>query len=454
MDNSNVLIIGIIFYFAINLIIGLFGFKNMSYSEIATAQNQTNTFKLTITLLGTIIGGGMFLGIAEMGYNGGLAFIGLGLIYLFGSFCLGLMSPFIRDFISKKQVTNLFDLLDKIYPSSNNFSVKNIFAFCSLLVYFIMLAAQFVGIAIFYSYFTNTAFSHNSLIIAAGISTLTTIIYSTFGGFKKDIVTDIIQFVFIFIGLTCLFAFGSFSKSILSTIQNLPVSDLSLKDKYNYIYLIGALLFVAPTFFARYDIWQRIITAKDNKVARNSFFISGILAFIAFCIFGFIGLYGKSENIQNDKFVALEVLNLKLTGFPLLFSMLAFFAAVMSSADTFLGSASLSLTTLLKTETDEKRKKIKYRISSIFIGLLSVFITLFSSDIIELFSVAFGILMVFLPAIFGAMFRKEPKENEALWSIYIGLGVFFISFWFFPKEAFIPSVLASIITYEIVKRQK
>ncbi|MDP1814033.1 MAG: hypothetical protein Q8K92_06250 [Leadbetterella sp.] len=427
----------------------------MSVEEITTAKNSTSTIKLIITLVSTIIGGGMFLGIAEMGYNGGLAFMGIGLIYLFGSIALGLLAPNIRDFLEKQKSTNLFELIDKIYPKGNNkISIKSLLAFCSFLVYFLMLAVQFVGIGIFYSYFTKTDLTSSSVLIAAIVSVVSTIIYSAFGGFKKDIITDIIQFVFILIGLTVVFYFGNFEKGFFSTIQNMTPTDYSLKGKYNFVYLIGAFLFVAPTFFVRYDIWQRIVTAKSNSSARISFIASGFVAFFAFCVFGFLGLYGKALGITNDQFVALELIEKSLTGFPFLLAIIAFFAAVMSSADTFLGVATLSLNNILNnSEVSESKQKNKFRYSAIVIGFVSVIITLISKDIIELFSVAFGILMPFLPTVFGAMFRKKPKTKEAYWSITLGLGFFFIALFFIPKEAFILGVLVSIITYAIVAKR-
>lgn len=458
MDKSSIFIIGIIIYFLINLLVGVFGFRKMTVEEITTAKNKTSTIKLIITLVSTIIGGGMFLGIAEMGYNGGLAFMGIGLIYLFGSIALGLLAPNIRDFLDKKQATNLFELIEKVYPQNNNkISIKSLLAFSSFLVYFLMLAVQFVGIGIFYSYFTKTDLTITSVIIAAIVSVFSTIIYSAFGGFKKDIITDIIQFIFILIGVLAIFYFGDFQKGILVTIQNMTPTDYSLKGKYNFVYLIGAFLFVAPTFFVRYDIWQRIITAKSNSSARISFILSGVIAFIFFCIFGFIGLYGKALGITNDQFVALELIEKSLTGFPFLFAILAFFAAVMSSADTFLGVATLSLNNITNsTENSESKQKNKFRYSAILIGIVSVLITFVSKDIIELFSVAFGILMPFLPTVFGAMFRKNPKTKEAYWSIILGLAFFFIALIFIPsirKEAFILGVLVSIITYLIVGKR-
>lgn len=455
MDKSLIFIIGIIIYFVINLLVGVFGFRKMSVEQMTTAQNSTSTIKLIITLVSTIIGGGMFLGIAEMGYNGGLAFLGIGLIYLFGSIALGLLAPNIRDFLVKKEATNLFELIDKVYPKEDNkISVKSLLAFCSFFVYFLMLAVQFVGIGIFYSYFTKTDLTTSSVIIAAIVSVISTIIYSAFGGFKKDIITDIIQFIFIVIGVSAIFYFGNFEKGIFTTIQNMTPTDYSLKGKYNFVYLIGAFLFVAPTFFVRYDIWQRIITAKSNSSARVSFIASGFIALFFFCIFGFIGLYGKALGITNDQFVALELIEKSLTGFPFLLAIIAFFAAVMSSADTFLGVATLSLNSIVNSATTtESRQKNKFRYSAIIIGIVSVLITFISKDIIELFSVAFGILMPFLPTVFGAMFRKNPKTKEAYWSIYLGLISFFISLLFIPKEAFILGVLTSIIAYLIVAKR-
>lgn len=451
MNKTLYFIIGVTLYFCLNLIIGFFGFRKMSDEQVTTAKNQTGFINLTITLISTIVGGGMFLGVAEMGYNGGLIFLGVGFVYLFGSILLGLYAPYIRKFLNNIQANNLFELLEKCYPErAGIISIKNCFAIASFIVFFLMLAVQFVGIAIFYSYFTKTTanLDTNAILVASGIGIITTIVYSAFGGFKKDILTDVVQFIFIIIGIITLYLFSNFHHNIISTLQNLPASDYSLKGKYNFIYLLGILLFVAPSFFTRYDIWQRIITAKTDKVATSAFITSGILALIFFCLFGFIGLYAKGLGISNGTFSALEVINNELGPIPFTISILAFFAAVMSSADTFLGVASLSLSNLIHKDFNGKTNSRKtYRAYAILIGVISSILALFSRNIVDLFSISFGILMVFIPTIYAAMFVKHPSLRKAKWSIIIGLILFVIAAIFRPTESFIVAMVSSVITY-------
>ena len=105
MDNTHLMtiIVTVSIYLIINLIFGLFKFRSLTFNEISTAHNQTGIFSLTMSLVSTIVGGGVFLGIAEMGYNGGLCFVGVGIVYLFGSISLGIFSPHIRQFAANKQ---------------------------------------------------------------------------------------------------------------------------------------------------------------------------------------------------------------------------------------------------------------------------------------------------------------------------------------------------------------
>ena len=317
-----------------------------------------------------------------------------------------------------------------------------------------MLAVQFVGIVVFVSFFSNSNASTDiTLYISSGAVVIIIFLYSIFGGLKKDILTDVIQVIFIFLGVGAIVLFGNMAKDISSLTASFSSTDLSLKGKYNFIFLVGVLLFVPATFFARYDIWQRIFTAKDNSTAKNSFYISGFIAMLFFCFFGCMGLYARAMNIDvsNDQFVALEVINSRLAGIPFALAFIAFFAAVMSSADTFLGAASLSLMKLFPTpHNDSTDQRNRFRIVSLIVGIAAILISLCFFDIIELFSIAFGILMVFLPTIFVALFRKTPQNMESFLSILLGLTAFCVGVFYFPKEAFVLSLIVSAFVYFFV----
>ena len=455
------LILTLIVYYSLALGIGLARSRKSTKSQYITAPNSTGFVSLTLSLLGTIVGGGMFLGIAELGYGGGTLVFGLGVAYLFGSIIMGVLAPSIRAYMRKKEVLTLFDLIDKLYPRSlvgKHLRLSSVFAVATFLVFFLMLAVQFVAIASFGSYFTNIGFDKAVIIGAGVVAALSILVYTAVGGFKKDVITDMLQIGFIVIGLIILFVYGMSSVDVFSAIGKLPPDYFSFGGGYSFIFTIGVLLFVAPTFFARFDIWQRIITAKSDNTARASFITSGVLAFVFFSMFGLIGMYAKATGITTAKYCALSVVQQLLHGLPFAVVIAAFFAAVMSSADTFLGVSGLALSRLVygpkavsaNSEAGKSGisvKKLRYMTACV--GAISMIVAYYSGEIIDLFTIAFSLLMVFLPAIIGGIVRQSPANREAIWSIMMGFVVLIVAIPFMTNEAFLPASLISVITYYI-----
>ncbi len=142
----------LVVYYTMVITIGFFRFRKQSVSEYITAPNSTGFVPLTLSLLGTIVGGGMFLGITQLGFDQGIIVFTLGVAYLIGFMILGLLAPSFRQYAREKEVTTLFGVLDIMYPPRGNktFSLSAVFAWLSFVVFLLMLAVQFVAIGTFY----------------------------------------------------------------------------------------------------------------------------------------------------------------------------------------------------------------------------------------------------------------------------------------------------------------
>lgn len=454
---TTTLMLVLVLYYAVVLIIGVFKFRDQSKSEYVTAPNSTGFVVLTLSLLSTIVGGGMFLGVAQIGYGGGMTAIALGVAYLIGSAMIGLLAPRLREACRRRNVSTLFGLFESIYPSNRNISAATLFVWTTFAVFLLMLAVQFLSIATFLKFYASINF-HVAILVGAGIvASISTIFYSAFGGFRRDLWTDVVQMVFIATGVAMILVAEAIDSSFRSSLAALPPEFFTVGGD-GVLFFIGALFFVAPTFLIRFDLWQRVVTAKTSVIAKYSFITSGIVAFLFFVFFGLLGMYGKALDLKDGQFIALEVIQRNMSGLGHSLAVAAFFAAVMSTADTFLGVTSLALAkgtirrrTMGLDTTDDPSFVHETRKIAVIVGFISLVVAYMMQDIVDAFATAFGLLAVFLPALIGGLVRADAKERDARFSIISGLLVVIAVVPFAPKAAYLPGVVVATCVYLIMR---
>jgi len=265
----------------INLIVGIFSYnKSKSTIEYTSEPNKFGSLITILSLLGTIVGGGMFLAVSQIGYEAGIVGYIIGLIYIAGFFILSKYVPKIKVILDKNKNKTLLSILE------NNFSTKTskLFALTNLIMYAFLLAAQFLALYTVGNFLINYIDSLYIIIISI-FAVLTVYIYPIIGGLKKDIMTDVIQMIFISIA-TIIITFV--------LLNSIDFHDFSTNltplhftgTGYGNIFLIGILIFLTPIFIVRYDIWQRIGSAKqvDEKSLSRNFIIVGVISAIFYFV--------------------------------------------------------------------------------------------------------------------------------------------------------------------------
>ena len=194
----------------------------------------------------------------------GTAFPMLALIYL-GTKLRKIFSKGITltEFIRIKFGTSLFKLI----------------TFLTVFYMFIFLCAEVTAISILVKYVSNTPLWITSLIVIT-----TTLAYTLYGGLKVSIFTDNIQFFIVIllflISISYIFLFtdNNFSFDIIK--KNAPHL---INPKYIPNYTAGITFFiaVAATNLFHQGNWQRVFSAKNEKVLKKSyqlFFLWGLAA--------------------------------------------------------------------------------------------------------------------------------------------------------------------------------
>lgn len=259
--------------------------------------------------------------------------------------------------------------------------------------------------------------------LTASIVMAATLLYTLYGGLRVTIFTDRLQMLIIIPFLAILIGFG------WRAIGGLPPALQGVQEKAPQLLnpldinglKSGLTFFIAVVLTGLFyqGTWQRIFAARDNKVIRNGFILSGLLSFPIIFIMGLFGLAFVGLDLPGDGSVAL--FSVLLADAPIWFAigLLPFgLALIMSSADsTISGLSSLFVVDI---------KRLLPKLSNQKLLLLSRWlIVLLSVPVLIAAAQGYSILYLFLladllccaaafPVFFGFYSARYQSYNAAL----------------------------------------
>jgi Na+/proline symporter len=416
---------------------------NDTYQKFVANPKAYGSLIIAIANASTIIGGGMFLAVSQIGYDAGVYGIYLGLTYFFGLSIFAAFCHKLGEKLDGVSILTLNQLIEQTYGKR----VRVLFSLVNAFIYFMVLSAQFVAVSLFFKYLTPT-YSKTWLAIPLIASAVNLFSYPILGGFRRDVLADIFQFIVVAIG-SMIVAVAIYENGNLSLWPQKLEPQHWTGMTYGLAVVLGTILFVPPIFFVRTDMWQRVGAAKDSAKARLGFFIAAILSLVAYTLFTLAGMAAYATGVKQSPFAIIDFLSNAYSGALFGVVLGAFLAAVLSTADTFLNNLAIHTTSLFWVSEGNTRKAL-WRIRLISAVLLPAAIpfALFVGDIVDLFLGSFSLLLIFFMTVIGIWLPRWRSESAALWSISLGLVAFFLSFFGWdPKEAFVPAFLVSTLTY-------
>lgn len=447
MNLTVLIIVGI--FFLVTFLIGVIDRKKVTIQDYWVNGRRTNKFILIATVSSTYLGVGAIISNAGVTYSGA----GLAALVIMASFFLYFLifarwfAPKIKEFGDLHQAYTLPDFLEVRY--SKNVRIAGLLV--NLLSYSFFLALQILGFGIFVSEIGGI---NPSLAILIG--GLIVVGYTSIGGLRADIRTDVFQFI---IMLSLLFVFlpwiivkgGGFD-----SLSSLPGSFLVGKEFAKpYVYLL-AFLFLGATNLTSADLWQRVYAGDTKRNVRFAMNVAAIVTFLFMIMGTLFGLYGKAllpEVTPNT--VIPSLLQLYLPPFALGIVLAGFFAAIMSSADTVLLILSMTCVhdfyqkTLGKTLSEEQTLRIS-RWTTFILGGLGIAIAIVIFNVVDLVIDAISFPVVLLPAIIFGFYSKRATSKAAFWSIILGMATLIIFLFIAPVEAFIPALIVSFLSFFII----
>ena len=357
-------------------------------TDYLIAGRRMGLFMVACSLSANNVGGGSTTGLAARAFSSwGMSAAWYVLAAAVAMIPLAFFAPKIR----KTMAVTIPEVLQRRYgkaPSTIT-AVLNIISLFCLTSSQVMASGSVVN--------SLTGIPMNVCIIIAG---LVVILYTTMGGMMADTITDVVQYIIIFIGLAVAVPFvmnGIGGMEKLS--EMLPPVEMDF-FKVGWVTILGLIFNYFCTFMSGPEMISRFESAKDEKSAMGASLLSGVMmASIAFFP-TLIGLAAKAVNPALNDGAGTSALTWATSQYapPFISGLLsaAIIAATMSSADSNLLCASTMLVKDIflkfsKKKIDDKQIITITRISNIGICVMSMCIAFAGVSLVTMNLFAFAL---------------------------------------------------------------
>ena len=269
----------LILYFGVLIVVGIIGVnKAKSEKDFLLAGSRMGYFTHVGCLAAVIIGGAATLGSTTLGYDFGVSGFWFVTMMGVGIASLGI---FLVKKITGYEVFTISQLLGKRYGEGTQLISAIVTAIYTLMVVVTQVIGMGSVIHVLLGWSVLT-----SMLIGGGI----VLFYTVLGGMWSITLTDIIQFVVMTIGVFfIMFPYSVNSAGGLATVfTSVPESHLSLTNigwgkifQYFLLYAFGLMV--------SQDIWQRVFTAKNQKVMKSSAISAGIYSLFYGLVLSIVG---------------------------------------------------------------------------------------------------------------------------------------------------------------------
>ncbi|MGW1980299.1 sodium:solute symporter [Streptomyces sp. NPDC001889] len=413
----------IVVYLAAMLGMGWWGMRRArSKSEFLVAGRRLGPWMYSGTIAAIVLGGASTIGGVGLGYKHGLS--GAWMVFTIGLGLLAL-SVFFSARIARLKVYTVSEMLDLRYGGR-----AGVISGVVMWAYTLMLA---VTSTIAYATIFDVIFDLNrtlSIILGGAV----VVAYSTLGGMWSITLTDMVQFVVKTVGILLLLLpiavvkAGGFSE-MRSELPAEYFAPLGIGGEtiftYVLIYTFGMLI--------GQDIWQRVFTARGDKVARWGGAAAGTYCLVYAIAGAMIGtaakvLYPDLDN-PDDAFALIvrDELPMGVRGLVLA----AALAAVMStSSGALIACATVANNDIWSrlrgltsrdapaADHDEVRGN---RVFILVMGVAVIAIAIALNDVVEALTVAYNLLVGgLLVPILGGLLWKRGTVQGALAAVAVG----------------------------------
>lgn len=431
----------LIVYLATMFLVAWYFSRKESIESYFVNQRKTNIWLMTFSTVATVVGAGATVAIVSEVYNTGISYgIALPISFVVGMFILGVLAKKIKTIGDEYNAYTIVDFFEKRFDQKN----RNLTGILQLFLLVIWIGVQAIAITSLASVLTGVDYK-----IALFLTASITILYTSMGGLKVDIITDFIQFWIIAI-VFIIMAIAGYQHvgSLENLFSQLPTGHLDIFAFGGVSWFIGVLIVSGFLYLGNTTHWQRIFSAENEVTARKSFFWAiPITAFLGLIVL-FLGLISVVLLPDIPKETAIFALMDKIlppwlvgAGFA------AILAVIMSSIDSLLvGGSTIIHKALFKDKNLELKKELLYaRILTGVFGILGFVLAFIIPNIITLSLLVSYLALIFVPPIYAALYSKKVSANASFYSILIPSITLFILFPILKEQVFVVTTLLGIL---------
>ncbi len=451
----NALIWFVILYWIISVGIGLYAARFVkSAKDYAVAGRSLPMYVVTATVFATWFGSETVLGISSTFVKDGLRGV---VADPFGSsLCLIFVGLFFARPLYRMNLLTIGDF----YRNKFGRAVEVLVTLCIVVSYLGWVAAQIKALGLVFNVVSGGYIPMDVGMMAGAASVL---VYTLMGGMWSIAITDFLQMIIIVVGM--LYIGWSVSGIVggpgvvLAHASNAGKLDFWPAPTSREILWFGAAwITMMLGSIPQQDVFQRVASSKNEKIAGRASILGGVLYFC----FAFIPMFlAYSATLIDPKMVAglidkdpqLILPTLIMTKVPL-FAQVMFFGALLSAikscASATLLAPSISFTEnilkgILPAQTDKQFLFGMRCVVLVFTVIVTAFAMHTESSIYKMVENAYKITLVaaFVPLAFG-LYWKPATRQGALASMILGLASW-VAFELAAPEGFWPPQLVGVL---------
>lgn len=416
MENWVILSTIIITYIAIITTIGLYTKKKItSPTSFFLANRSLKTLSLSATLTATTVGGSATIVAGGRIFADGLPALWYDLGGVIGLFILSIS---LAKIVRKTNCYTLPEIISTLYDKKTR-HISAILIIITEIAWVALLiqAASFILSVVL-------PMETNLLLVIISIAF---ILYTIIGGQFAVVYTDIIQFAIMFIGI-CAIATPLLLSQALPNWSLISNQQLSFPINNNIgILPVGSIIFMMMMpHIVGPDIYGKILSAKNEKTARNATILAASFKLIFAIAIALIALCATAiPSIQQQITTPALTIPLVLSTLPTVLAGLvfaAFLSVMISSADSCLLSAGTIFSVDLLKNNSIKTSQLGIILVGISALLLAIYHNLLGS-ILNTLELAYTVFTagLTLPVITG-LYKKQTKVTTkgATYSIILG----------------------------------
>ncbi|MFO7982520.1 MAG: sodium:solute symporter family protein [Desulfuromonadales bacterium] len=377
----------IVLYLGGVLCIGLWAGRRVhTLEEYAVAGRNYNALIIAATLSASFIGGGFTMGNAEKVFVVGI----VNVVVLWG---FSLKELLVARYIAPNAgrfptAISVGDVMEVDYGKIGKI-VTGIF---SVLLCAGILGAQIGGMGYLFNLFLGISVP-KGIMIGMGII----LVYDTIGGMRAVVATDVVQFVILSIGMPLALFMGISSLGGIDAMTSrLPEGHLNFFSNITPLQFASLFLtfLLGETLVPPYV--RRLFISKDNKAICRGTLWSGLYSIPFFAITGALGLVALAIEPELNPNMAIPYVVETVLPIGLRSLVIAgIIAVVMSSADSFLNSASVAFVNdivnpLRKENLSERKGLVWARLATLVTGTLAIIFAIRIQSLLDILIYAYN----------------------------------------------------------------